>query len=432
MREILSASQRELPPSNWGEPQPVLVVAASHGFPATKARLERPLELARALTVAGAAADVVILCERTLSPAEEEGFDDLRSWARRVHKVPHPSIDSFLYQTISTLRGALSIRTSLGSRQDCPSRLLSLLRSLQAEEDYRAVIVTGVHLARALGVFPAEVEKIIDLERIGFEVHRSHARRGRPDVLWTFQNPGSELELLELADTVLVSSNADASRLRELGIKKDLVWTPPTGGVEPEAIEKIPPQFREPMRPPRLLFVGSDTPANLDALRWFRRQVFPLITRVVPTCRLRLVGEAARHIEPGPGIDRIGWVDQLDEEYRDCALVVLPLRMGSGVRRRAIEALARQKALATTPVGAYGTGLVHERDAIVSDDTAVLATEITRALTSETVRKAYERRSEAIALEHYTSARAFNSLIERLNVLELAHSSPKNSFRCVS
>ena len=108
MSEFLSASRRELPPVPWGERQRVLVVAASHGFPATRARLERPIELVRALTVAGAACDVVVLSERLLQPAEEDAMDDLRSWARRVEKISHPAIDSFVYQTISSVREALA------------------------------------------------------------------------------------------------------------------------------------------------------------------------------------------------------------------------------------------------------------------------------------------------------------------------------------
>ncbi len=432
MSEFLSTSRRDLPPVPWGEQQRVLVVAASHGFPATKARLERPIELVRALTASGAACDVVVLCERMLQPAEEDSIDDLRSWARRVEKISHPVVDSFVYQTISSLRAALSLPSSLGGRQHCPARLLSFLRSLQAEEEYRAVIVVGAHLARVLDTFPDWTEKLIDVERIGSEVHRSHARNGRPDVLQIFERPQDEIELLNLADAVLVSSIADATRLRELGLETDIVMAPPTGGVDPEAIERIAPNLKEPIRPARLLFVGSETPANLDALRWFRRQVFPRILKAVPSCRLRLVGESARHIEPGPGVDRIGWVDRLDEEYRDCALVVLPLRMGSGVRRRAIEALARHKALATTRLGAHGTGLVHQKDAIVSDDLAVLSAEIIRVLTSDAVRKAYEKRGEAIVLERYARVRAFEALLDRLSSTETAHSTPKSSLLCVS
>lgn len=420
-----------------GLPAPrILIVAASHGFPATKARLERPGELVRTLKAAGATCDVVLLCERALQPAEEDACEDLRSHAARVERLLHPALNSMLHQMYWGLRGALSIPTRLGCGQHAPVRLLSYLRSLQASHNYSSVIVIGAHLARVLSAFPRGTDRLIDIERVGFDAHRSHQRQGRGDVLEMFENPRAEIRLLELADAVIVAADTDAALLRDQGLSRDIVLAPPTGSVEPEAVEAALRQFKEPMRPPRLLVVGSETPANLDGVRWFRRQVLPRLLRTVPTCRLRLVGESARHIEPGPSIDRIGWVDRLDEEYRDAAMVILPLRMGSGVRRRAVEALAYQKALATTTPGAYGLSLSGQRAAIVSDDPDHLGAEIAQVLGSDQIRHGYESRAATLARQHYRREHAFVALLERLLLAapasDVQSSSPRNSFMCVS
>jgi len=388
----------------------ILVVAPSHGFPSTKARWERPSELIRRLVAGGAACDLVVLEEKPLHPFERELIDELQSWTRRFEVVPHPAVDSFVYQSLAHLKDALSLRPRVGGRAHCPARLLSCLRSLQAVEDYRAVIVLGAQLARCLSVFPDWTEKLIDLPRIASDSCQDHAQGGRADgvdVLWT---RAEELALLSAADTVLVGSQADAARLRELGFAKDLVLAPPTGGPGAERAVAEALRFARPVRPPRLVCLASETIANLDGIRWFRRQVFPRIVRAVPTCRLRLLGEAARHIEPGVSVDRIGWVERLGEEYRDAAVVVLPLRMGAGVRRRAVEALAHGKALATTSRGAQGTRLVHLRDAIVTDEPDVFAGEVIRALESDIVRTSYERRALQMARDAFAPEKAFRSL----------------------
>ncbi len=399
----------------------VLIVTGSHGLQPTKARFARASELVLGLGRLGAVCDLVVLLEKPLQPPEEDALEDLRGIVRELEVVPHPLLDSLLYKAALRVRDALSMKASLGGFSHCPARLLSTLRARSAAEGgYRAVIAGGAHLARVLALFPAWTEKLVDLERIGSDVHRDHDRQGRGDVLQVLEDAEREMDLLFLADATLVTSAMDAARLRELGHARDLVLTPPVAcacacadacGPERDAREPA-----EPLRPPRILCVGSETAANLDGVRWFRRQVFPRIARAVPACRLRLVGEVARHIEPGPSVDRIGWVDRLDEEYRDCAVVALPLRMGAGLRRRAVEALARGKAFAATPAGAAGAGLVHLRDAIVTEDAAALAAEISRALASDSLRKAYERRAIAIARESFGPERAFAALAERLGL----------------
>jgi glycosyltransferase involved in cell wall biosynthesis len=171
-----------------------------------------------------------------------------------------------------------------------------------------------------------------------------------------------------------------------------------------------------PPRPPRILFVGSDTIANLDGLRWFRRQVFPQILQSVPTCRLRVVGEAARHIEPGPAIDQVGPVDHVEKEYDAAAVVILPLRMGSGVRRRAVEAIAARKALVTTSIGAYGLSLRPMQDAVVSDDPGELASETIRILSTDQLRIDYEENAVALARRDLNPRQAMASLCRALGL----------------
>jgi len=397
----------------------ILIIAGSHGFPQTQARLSRPAEIASALRQSGAAVDVVLLEEKRLQPTEEDALDRLREQVDQFELIHHPVLGSFAFQAVRRLRAAFSCVDRLGGGLHCPQALTRLLRSKYAARQYRAVLVCGVHLAKTLTAFPRHTEKFVDLQCLGADAHRSHERLGRGDALSAYSDAKAELSLLSLADVVMVNSVADTVRLRELGITKDLVLAPPTGLLVTESRRLGRPDgfdspYLEPPRPPRILCVGSETTANLDAVRWFRRQVYPHIVLAAPTCRLRLVGEVARHIEPGPGVDRIGWVDCLEEEYRDATVVALPLRMGSGVRRRAVEALTRGKALATSTIGAYGTGLEPQRDAIVTDDPRCLATEIGRTLVSDTVRMAYEDRALSVARESFGLERALGTLAERL------------------
>jgi glycosyltransferase involved in cell wall biosynthesis len=403
----------------WLLPPGILLVVGSHGFPPTQARFNRAAEIARELCLRQGAPEIVVLAERAFEPFEADAARALGELVSEIEVLAHPEAGSrvqrLLARTLARGREALAgAPPPLGGRQHAPPRLLRLLRARRAERQYRAVIACGVHLAPVLSHFPPWTEKLIDLGRIGSDAHRSHSLRGRADALEVFADGEAELSLLAAADGVIVTSVADAVRLRELRFQRDLVLFPPTGLLGFCGPRREGDENTELERPPRILCVASETPANLDGLRWFRRQVYPTILRFVPTCRLRIVGEAARHIEPGPGVDRIGRLDRLDVEYSRATVVALPLRMGSGIRRRAVEALARGKALVTTSVGAYGAGLEPGKDAVIADGEEALAVQTAEVLASDARRLALERRALEVARERFDPARTFRPLAERL------------------
>ena len=108
------------------------------------------------------------------------------------------------------------------------------------------------------------------------------------------------------------------------------------------------------------MFVGGlNFPPNRDGLTWFLRECREPVLRAMPDFRLLLVGrgsdtpplEAAawgRHVEP------LGWVEDLDDVLLSAAGMVSPLRMGSGVKIKVLEALARGLPVVATPQGVLG------------------------------------------------------------------------------
>ena len=58
----------------------------------------------------------------------------------------------------------------------------------------------------------------------------------------------------------------------------------------------------------------------------------------------------------------------LQELYRTCKLVVVPLRYGAGVKGKVVECMYYQAPFITTPTGAEGLGLDENKFAIVEAD----------------------------------------------------------------
>jgi hypothetical protein len=363
--------------------------------------------------------DWVVLVERDLEFFEEEDLLSFRNHLRELGIVDHPSLGSLLGRALRRVAESLRLPVTARPERQLPRQLLRLIESRYRQREYQTVIVSGLQLAGVLEMFPRWTQKILDLPRSDTEAWSDCARQGRADGLPAPVDPDELGRLLECAESLVVTSAEDAVSLRTEGHQIDCILVPPAGwlGGPPRYGD---PRCREPeQHPPRILVVGSETTANLDGFRWFRHEVLPRIQQTIPTCRLRIAGELGRYLEPAPGVDRIGRVDDLDEEYARATLVALPLRMGSGVHRRAVEALVRGKALCTTSVGARGTGLTPQIDAIVADDPAVLAEESARVLGSEEVRCEYEARALRLGQDRFDAETSMAALADVLGLPRL-------------
>lgn len=97
---------------------------------------------------------------------------------------------------------------------------------------------------------------------------------------------------------------------------------------------------------PYLLFVGSNFCSNNEGICWFIENVSPKIH-----IRLNVVGSCCNAIKEMVDISRysnvqlLGFVDSLDDAYRNAAGVVCPIFTGSGMKTKTIEALQYGKTI---------------------------------------------------------------------------------------
>ena len=137
---------------------------------------------------------------------------------------------------------------------------------------------------------------------------------------------------------------------------------------------------------PRLLFVGDlRYEPNADALRWFLHDIWPAVRAATPVAHLDVAGRTHPHQfsmghDPSTGVTIHGPVDDLEDYYRSARVVVAPIRFGSGVRLKLLEAFARGRPVVTTTVGAEGIPARHGEHAFIADDPAATATGITTLL----------------------------------------------------
>ena len=139
-------------------------------------------------------------------------------------------------------------------------------------------------------------------------------------------------------------------------------------GVPSDRVVCVPPLLKAPSSSERnyagtsdFVFLGLlSLPHNDDGIQWFLRAVWPAVLSRLPDARLRIIG---RDIRPDlktltagltDTVSVDGYVPDLSESLGRAAALINPLRFGSGVKLKVIEALGRGVPVVSTPVGAEG------------------------------------------------------------------------------
>lgn len=178
---------------------------------------------------------------------------------------------------------------------------------------------------------------------------------------------------------VMLAAPNDIEALTAIGIPRQrFVETLHLG--EEELLQRPAIEFARTER--RLLYIGSlDWEANRDGLLWFLREVWPLLAADHAGLKLSIVGrnpgaaltrEAQRH----GGVELHGFVADLEPHYARSRVFIAPLRFGSGIKVKVINALYRGLPVVTTAVGAEGLVARAGREMFVAADAAAMARDI--------------------------------------------------------
>lgn len=173
--------------------------------------------------------------------------------------------------------------------------------------------------------------------------------------------------------------------------------------------------------PGRCLFVGGESPPNVDGIQWFLDEVWPAVLASNPTAELHLCGRVCERLDSARLPERCvlrGLVASLAEEYAAAQVVLVPLRAGSGLKIKFVEALAHGCACVSTSVGLQGLPFVrHGFEAWRADSAADFARGVSRLLESEPLRKSLREAGLAAVETHLSPSRTYGPLAARLREL---------------
>jgi glycosyltransferase involved in cell wall biosynthesis len=176
---------------------------------------------------------------------------------------------------------------------------------------------------------------------------------------------------------------------------------------------------------PLVVFTGSmDWEPNIDGVEYFCREIWSHVLAEVPEAIFRIVGRdphpRVRSLESA-SVEVTGTVPSVIEHVREAAVLVVPLRMGSGTRIKIYEGMAMGKAMVATSVGAEGLDVRHEHDIVLADEPARFAEYVVTLLRNENLRRQYEKAAAGTVRQYDWSA------VTELLVKQLQKSIPSTS-----
>jgi sugar transferase (PEP-CTERM/EpsH1 system associated) len=182
-------------------------------------------------------------------------------------------------------------------------------------------------------------------------------------------------------DSVVAVSQEDSEQMqREYGAKN--IFDVPTG-VDTEFFR---PSGVEKSAPHNLVFTGSmDWLPNEDAIRYFTEQIMPRIKSQIPNVTLTVVGRNpySSLVELAKNDDSIivtGRVDDVRPYMERAAAYVVPLRVGGGTRLKIFEAMAMEKPIVSTTIGAEGLPVTDGAELLLANTPEAFAAAVVRIL----------------------------------------------------
>ncbi len=291
----------------------------------------------------------------------------------------------------SKMRGLLDAAASLAAR-----------RSFIVGRDYRAdmaqVVKTAMdrfapdvvhidHLQMAQFVdFQAAPATVLDHHNVESMIIRRIAKSSKSIPMRMYAGiewpklQAYELDICRRCDVVVTVSEEDKSTLQSMDSSLSNVYSVPIG---------VDVNYFQPVQRDRgslnILSVGTmHWPPNVESMHYFYREVFPTVRQIVPGCTLTIAGQrpvqSILDLQSDPSVTVTGYVDDVRDISKNCGVFIVPLKSGSGVRVKILNALAMGLPVVSTSLGAEGLDVESGKHLLIADSPDDFARKVAEVL----------------------------------------------------
>lgn len=355
------------------------------------------------------------------------------------------------YTPLKVMRGAVG-RTPLPVLNYTTPQMTQLLEQLLREQDFAVIQVEGLHLAAYLPIIRAARNRplvVCDWHNVESELMLRYSEHAPATRRVYARATAKRMESMEMRiarefDAHLVCTERDRQYLLQLNAKARVYVI--ENGVNVEYFSHKRPfqsgaatgrapageataTVVEPTPPKRLVFSGSmDYHANIDAVTYFAREVWPGVWRKRPDLVFTIVGRKpapeVQALAAVPGIEVTGGVQDVRPFYREGLVAVVPLRIGGGSRLKILEAMAAGLPVVSTRLGAEGLEVTDGENIILADAPEAFGQAILDICANESQRAQIVQAARQLMLARYDWSAIGKMLLDiYLDLMPSSHAS---------
>ena len=157
-----------------------------------------------------------------------------------------------------------------------------------------------------------------------------------------------------------------------------------------------------------ILYVGTLTwEANVDGLMWFIDEIWPKVHKNDDEIKLKIIGKNPdnRLVEASvlnDNISLLGFIEDLEPFFQDSRIFIAPLRFGSGIKVKVLNAMYRGIPIITTDIGIEGLKVENEKHLLYSNDPDKWVDDINKLMTQKNLWTNINQNSRDLVKEKYT------------------------------
>lgn len=291
-----------------------------------------------------------------------------------------------------------------------PKGLDEIVANFAFRHHWKAVIVEYLWLYPTIAKLPQGVTKLLDTHDIQYRRTEEFASRGMIFPLRVTRE--EEARIFNQFDAVMAIQAVEGSIIREMCPQLPVLTVGNTGAA-------MRPSTTQPISG-RLLYVGGYNGANIDGLRRFLTIIWPRVIEQNEKAQLYVCGYIYRAFlgEEFKQVHFLGHVEDVEDQYAHASLVINPSWIGTGLKIKTVDALARGKPLVTTSKGIEGlNGAIANACIIVNDDEAFVSA-VVHLLADADKQSKLSTEASNYARAHLTAAAVYGELLTFLDGLK--------------
>jgi len=191
-------------------------------------------------------------------------------------------------------------------------------------------------------------------------------------------------------------------------IDKMAVGTPDKVNVNPNGVDtEAFPFVLEGREPSTIIFTGNmGYFPNVDAVRWFSQKVFPFVKAQIPDVKFYVVGanphKDIQHLSVDENIITTGFVDSIHKYLARATVAVCPMRSGSGIQNKVLEAMACGTPMVATERVLGAIQATPGEDIVMANEPAEFADRVVELLKNPSVRQRLAVKARQLIEKKYT------------------------------